>query len=109
MASRFFHGDTSNSESETSSDESIHSELSDNEKDNELQSSTQRPVKPSATKSAFSRFLRDENQSDDDEDGKRAVKSGKEKLMEELKTVVKFLNAGRKANDWISTLAGIHF
>jgi translation initiation factor 3 subunit C len=104
MSSRFFRGGSSDSDTETSSDESVYSE---EEQEVQAQGAVGgRFAKTSATRSAFSRFLRDEADSDDSDDNKRVVKSAKDKLLEDWRGSVAAIEAAKKEQDWVTIESG---
>lgn len=100
--SRFFHGGSSDSETETSSEEE--SVFSEEEQEVQVQGAVggrfTKAAAATATRSAFSRFLRDEADSDESDDGKRVVRSAKEKLFEDLKATIRAAENAKKINDW---------
>ena len=104
--SRFFTSGDSSSDSSSSDEEELYSEGEDQEEevddsseeeDDEDESSSDEDAGKGA-----SRFLRDaESESDsEDEDRSRAVRSAKDKRLEELEAVIKLIDNARKINDW---------
>jgi translation initiation factor 3 subunit C len=98
MNSRFFqsgYSDTSDSESSrTSSDYTSSSEDEQQEqKDQQKQ------------QSVFAKYLADDDSSDEDT-GKRVVKSAKQKLHEELEGIIKVINAAKDNSDFVTIQNG---
>jgi translation initiation factor 3 subunit C len=112
--SRFFHGAASESDSESSSEESA--VFSEEEEEEDIEASTPGIRVPSAyaktgsaagtAKTAFSRFLRDEESSDDESSKARVVRSAKDKMYDDLKVTIKSMENGKKINDWVAIQNG---
>ncbi|KAH9958163.1 eukaryotic translation initiation factor 3 subunit 8 [Lactifluus volemus] len=79
------HSDSSSSESESESEDD-----SDNEDE------TQKEAKPK------SRFLRDSDEEESDEEVKRVVKSARDKRLEEMEATGRTMDNALKINDWIA-------
>eukprot|EP00158_Paraphelidium_tribonemae_P009730 Partr_v1_DN28943_c4_g1_i12_m26094 putative Component of the eukaryotic translation initiation factor 3 (eIF-3) complex, which is involved in protein synthesis and, together with other initiation factors, stimulates binding of mRNA and methionyl-tRNAi to the 40S ribosome (By similarity) len=90
--SRFFHGGSSDSETETSSDDYS---STDSEEQEQIQAAPSGPQR-------FSRFLKDSDDSDE-EGGKRVVRSALDKSQEELRSIVKAIDLACDSEDWIGT------
>jgi translation initiation factor 3 subunit C len=96
MSSRFFHtGGSSDSSDYSSSDEYDSSD--DEQQQNDQQQQQQK-------QSAFSRFLADEDS--DEDSGKRVVKSAKQKLHEELLSIIKAIEGAKKQSDFVAVQNG---
>src|SRR4051794_20999383 len=117
--SRFFHGGLSDSET-SSSDEELYSDEEEEEEEDQESGSDEssddsdaseesggEPGAPSANRA--SRFLRTETNLDDsDEDeGKRVVKSAKDKRFDEIEGCIKLIENAEKINDWVVISQGI--
>lgn len=117
--SRFFRGGNSDSDSETTSDDSssVYSDADETALKSAVASAaasagpapTGYAAKASgAARSAFSRFLRNEDESDSDsDDGKRVVRSAKDKLFDELRITIRAVENGKKINDWLTVQGGM--
>jgi translation initiation factor 3 subunit C len=57
-------------------------------------------------KSAFSRFLRNEEGSDDEEGGKRVVRSAKDKFLDDLQSIIRSVDNAKKISDCIALQNG---
>lgn len=102
MASRFFRSATdSESETESSDNESFISdeELSSDEEEIEADDDLKGDDQPKKN-----RFLKggsdSEEDSEDEEGGRRQIKSQKDKRYEEMESCVKTIENGEKNNDW---------
>lgn len=102
MASRFFRSATdSESETESSDNESFISdeELSSDEEEIEADEDLKGDDQPKKN-----RFLKggsdSEEDSEDEEGGRRQIKSQKDKRYEEMESCVKTIENGEKNNDW---------
>ena len=109
--SRFFQGSDSDEDSSSSSDEEIYSEedeeqsdqdsqMEDNDEGDETEEEgSGDEARGPATRRAF--FLRDTiSDESDEEEGKRIVKSAKDKRLEEIEATSKAIENGGKINDW---------
>ena len=107
--SRFFQGSDSDTDSSSSSDEEIYSEqedeahsegMSEMDSDSEDEGSgSDEDHGPAATRD---RFLRGAQSDESDEDeGKRVVKSAKDKRLQEIEATTKLIENGGKINDWV--------
>ncbi|KAI3649510.1 hypothetical protein MP228_005142 [Amoeboaphelidium protococcarum] len=98
--SRFFRGGASDSESDSFTESETESEFSVDEQEvqQQQQQSQQQPQKTSA----FSKFLRNEADSDDDSDDgrKRVVKSAKDKFDDEVKAIVGSIDASMDEDEY---------
>ena len=83
------HSDSSSSESESESED---------ESDDE--GATQKESKPK------SRFLRDSDEEESDEEVKRVVKSARDKRLEEMEATGRTMDNALKINDWIAISTG---
>ncbi|KAG0132057.1 eukaryotic translation initiation factor 3 subunit 8 N-terminus-domain-containing protein [Tuber indicum] len=104
--SRFFHGGLSDSDT-TSSDEDLYSEEEEEEEASADESGSE-DESDEADKDddddAGLKFLSrggGGDDSSDEEDGKRVVKSAKDKRVEEIEGSIKLIENGEKINDWV--------
>ena len=84
------------SDSSSSSSESE----SDDEDDSEDDGAVRKETKPK------SRFLRDSDEEESDEEVKRVVKSARDKRLEEMEATGKAMDNALKINDWIAISSG---
>ena len=111
IMSRFFQGSDSDEDSSSSSDEEIYSEEDeeqsdqdsqmedDDEEDETEEEGSGDEDRGPAARRAF--FLRETVSDESDEDeGKRVVKSAKDKRLEEIEATSKAIENGGKINDW---------
>lgn len=114
--SRFFKGGLSDSDT-SSSDEELYSE--DEESEAEEGSSSEsgsedesEEAEESGDDEGGSRFLKGGRGGSDDEseedEGKRVVKSAKDKRLEEIEASIKLIENGQKINDWVVISAGAY-
>jgi translation initiation factor 3 subunit C len=117
--SRFFHGESSSSESGSSDEEELYSDSqneaaeesssddsSDDGSDSGSDSSSDEDGK---TKSGANKFLKsDDEESDESSDDERTtlVKSAKDKRIEELEATIKSIENAEKINDWAHISSG---
>lgn len=87
---------TANASDSSSSSESE----SEDEDDSEDEGSTHKEAKPK------SRFLRDSDEEESDEEIKRVVKSARDKRLEEMEATGKAMDNALKINDWIAISSG---
>jgi translation initiation factor 3 subunit C len=85
--------------SDSSSSSSSESE-SEDEGDSEDEGSAHKEAKPK------SRFLRDSDEEESDEEVKRVVKSARDKRLEEMEATGKAMDNALKINDWIAISSG---
>lgn len=110
--SRFFHGGMSDSESSSSDEEELYSEEEVSEEEgssSEEEGSAEDEADSDEDDDAEggSRFLIGAEELDSDEDdGKRTVKSAKDKRQEEIEAMIKAIENAQKINDWVSISAG---
>lgn len=114
--SRFFKGGLSDSDT-SSSDEELYSEEeeSEAEKGSSSESGSEdesEEAEESGDDEGGSRFLKggrggSDDESDEDE-GKRVVKSAKDKRLEEIEASIKLIENGQKINDWVVISAGVY-
>jgi translation initiation factor 3 subunit C len=108
--SRFFQGSDSDTETSSSSDEDIYSEHDDEEQldgdsdlgeedESEAEESSDNDDDPAARRNKFLRGAVASDESDEDE-GKRVVKSAKDKRLQEIEATSKAIENGGKINDW---------
>lgn len=113
--SRFFAGSDSDTDTSSSSDEDIYSEQEDEEQSEGLsdmdesseedESGSDEDRGPAAIRD---RFLRGAQSDESDEDeGKRVVKSAKDKRLQEIEATTKAIENGGKINDWVVISNGI--
>lgn len=109
--SRFFHGGLSDSES-SSSDEELYS-TEEEEEAGASESGSEDESEEAAEESdeeGGSRFLTHGggmgDDDSDEEDGKRVVKSAKDKRLEEIEGCIKLIENGEKINDWVAISGG---
>lgn len=114
--SRFFKGGLSDSDT-SSSDEELYSE--DEESEVEEGSSEEsgsedgsEEAEESGDDEGGSRFLKGGRGGSDDgseeDEGKRVVKSAKDKRLEEIEASIKLIENGQKINDWVVISAGAY-
>jgi translation initiation factor 3 subunit C len=108
--SRFFQGSDSDEDSSSSSDEEIYSDedeeqsdqdsgMDDDDEDETEEEGSGDEDRGPAARRAF--FLRETVSDESDEDeGKRVVKSAKDKRLEEIEATSKAIENGGKINDW---------
>lgn len=106
--SRFFQGSDSDTDSSSSSDEEIYSDqeneaqseglsdMGDDSEEDESEDDDERG--PAAIRDKFLRGAQSD-ESDEDE-GKRVVKSAKDKRLQEIEATAKAIENGGKINDW---------
>lgn len=104
MASRFFHG-SSDSDSDDSGSTTATTSSSDYSSDDSASSVAEESAPRSQQRSAFSRFLRNDD-SDSDGDEKRVVRSAKDKLWDDVRSIVKSMDNSKKINDWVNIQVG---
>jgi translation initiation factor 3 subunit C len=114
--SRFFQGSDSDTDSSSSSDEGIYSDQEDEQpsdvpfeledgSDDEEQGTEDEERGPAARRDFF---LKGAASDDSDEDeGKRVVKSAKDKRLQEIEATSKAIENGGKINDWTVISNGI--
>lgn len=112
--SRFFHGGLSDSDT-SSSDEDLYSEEEESEAEEGSSEESgsedeSQAAEDSEDDEGGSRFLKggrgvSDDESDEDE-GKRVVKSAKDKRFEEIEASIKLIENGQKINDWVVISAG---
>jgi len=110
--SRFFHGGLSDSDT-SSSDEDLYSEEEEEEEASADESGSEdesdEADKPDDDDNAGLKFLSrggGGDDSSDEEDGKRIVKSAKDKRLEEIEGSIKLIENGEKINDWVLISVG---
>lgn len=109
--SRFFHGGLSDSES-SSDEEELYS--GSEEESQEEESSAEESEAEEAGEEESSdeegggnKFLAGAQSDDsDDDEGKRTVKSAKDKRAEEIEGIIKLIENAKKINDWVVISAG---
>ncbi|KAJ3099826.1 Translation initiation factor 3 subunit c [Phlyctochytrium bullatum] len=111
--SRFFRaGSDSESESddysESESEQSV-SEVDDSEKDSDEGSDDDDQPKKASAPAGKNKFLKgaasDDDSSDEEEvqrKGKKVMRSAKDKRYDDMRSIVKLLNNGKKINDWVA-------
>lgn len=114
--SRFFKGGLSDSDT-SSSDEELYSEAEESEAEEGSSSESgsedeSEEAEESGDDEGGSRFLKggrggSDDESDEDE-GKRVVKSAKDKRLEEIEASIKLIENGQKINDWVVISAGAY-
>lgn len=115
MASRFFYGDNSDSETSSSEEEDVHEqpgseeESSDDEFDSDESDSSESDEEEA--RPGVSKFLHDGADSDEsDEEGKvTVVKSAKDKRLEGLENTIRLIDNAEKINDWVVIATGEFF
>jgi translation initiation factor 3 subunit C len=109
--SRFFQGSDSDEDSSSSSDEEIYSEEDEEQSDQDFQmedddegdetEEEEGSGDEDRGQDARKAFLRETVSDESDEDeGKRVVKSAKDKRLEEIEATSKAIENGGKINDW---------
>lgn len=108
--SRFFQGSDSDEDSSSSSDEEIYSEDDEEHSDRDFQMEDEDEEEGTEEEGsgdedrgldARRAFLRETVSDESDEDeGKRVVKSAKDKRLEEIEATAKAIENGGKINDW---------
>ncbi|EEB09757.1 translation initiation factor eIF3c [Schizosaccharomyces japonicus yFS275] len=106
--------EASDSEGESSESESESESEQESEEEESSEDEEERPkgpagflkttAKPDESKSAASKFLRGGESSDessDEEDGRRVVKSARDKRLEELDTCIQTIDSSSKSNKWV--------
>lgn len=109
--SRFFQGSDSDTDSSSSSDEEIYSDQEDEEQfDNDLEMDEDDEDESEAEGSGEedegaqkrNTFLRGAvSDESDEEEGKRVVRSAKDKRLQEIEATTKLIENGGKINDWV--------
>ena len=111
IMSRFFQGSDSDEDSSSSSDEEIYSEEDEEQSDQDFQmedddeedetEGEEGSGDEDRGQDARKAFLRETVSDESDEDeGKRVVKSAKDKRLEEIEATSKAIENGGKINDW---------
>jgi translation initiation factor 3 subunit C len=112
MSSRFFHGSSSDSDSDdsttTTGTGTSGTDSSSYGSSDESSSAHEESAARSQQRSAFSRFLRDDG-SDSDGDEKRVVRSAKDKLWDDVRSVLKNIDNSKKINDLVNIQNGRQF
>ena len=111
--SRFFAASSSGSDSDSDDDKSLTSD-SQFQSDSELSSVSSQSEKGPKFGGKGGKWLKRDNagsdsensSSDDDGDGKKVVKSARDKRFDELRSFVKVLLNGLKIRDWLSIQNG---
>lgn len=117
--SRFFHGGMSDSDTSSEEEEELYSEEeseeeeaeesgeedSEEEEESEEESDSDDDDKPNRFR--FGAGAADSDDSDDE--GRRVVKSAKDKRIEEIESSIKLIENAQKINDWVSISAGTFF
>lgn len=113
---KFFKGGLSDSDT-SSSDEELYSEAEESEAEEGSSSESgsedeSEEAEESGDDEGGSRFLKggrggSDDGSDEDE-GKRVVKSAKDKRLEEIEASIKLIENGQKINDWVVISAGAY-
>jgi translation initiation factor 3 subunit C len=114
--SRFFQGSDSDTDTSSSSDEEIYSEQEDEEHSEGLsgmeddsdsdESGSDEDRGPAAIRDRFLRGAQSDES--DEDDGKRVVKSAKDKRLQEIEATTKAIENGGKINDWVVISNGKH-
>jgi translation initiation factor 3 subunit C len=120
MASRFFHGGDSDSESSSSDEEELYSdqegkaEESGEDSDEEVQDSDDDSSSDESGKgTGANRFLKpsgggaDDSDESEDEDRVTVVKSAKDKRLEEVEATIKLIDNAERINDWAVISTGM--
>jgi translation initiation factor 3 subunit C len=115
--SRFFQGSDSDTDSSSSSDEEIYSDQDDEEQsdddlgmDDEDEDESEAEGSGEEDQGAQRRniFLRGAvSDESDEEEGKRVVRSAKDKRLQEIEATTKLIENGGKINDWVVISNGI--
>jgi translation initiation factor 3 subunit C len=115
--SRFFQGSDSDTDSSSSSDEEIYSDQEDEEQsDDDLEMDENDEDESEAEGSGEEDegaqrrniFLRGAvSDESDEEEGKRVVRSAKDKRLQEIEATTKLIENGGKINDWVVISNGI--
>ena len=111
MASRFFHGGDSDSESSSSDEEELYSDQEAKEEESEEESEEQDSEDESSSDESgkgtgANRFLKpsgggaDDSDESEDEDRVTVVKSAKDKRLEEVEATIKLIDNAERINDW---------
>lgn len=113
--SRFFKGGLSDSDT-SSSDEELYSEAEDSEVEEGSSSESgsedgSEEPEESGDDEGGSRFLKGGQGGSDDgsdvDEGKRVVKSAKDKRLEDIEASIRLIENGQKINDWVVISAGM--
>lgn len=118
MASRFFHGGDSDSESSSSDEEELYSDQEAKEEESEEDSDEQDSDDESSSDESgkgtgANRFLKpsgggaDDSDESEDEDKVTVVKSAKDKRLEEVEATIKLIDNAERINDWAVISTGI--
>jgi len=115
--SRFFQGSDSDTDSSSDEDEEIYSDQEDEEQsdddlemDNEDEDESEAEGSGEEDQGAQRRntFLRGAvSDESDEEEGKRVVRSAKDKRLQEIEATTKLIENGGKINDWVVISNGI--
>jgi translation initiation factor 3 subunit C len=111
--SRFFAASSSGSDSDSDSDNSLSSD-SQFQSDSELSSLSSQSEKGPKLGGKGGKWLKRDNSDSDsdggssDDDGKKVVKSARDKRFDELRSYVKVMHNGLKIKDWLSIQNGIY-
>jgi translation initiation factor 3 subunit C len=113
--SRFFQGSDSDTDSSSSSDDEIYSDQEDaplsdgpsemGDDSDEGESSEDEDRGPAARRDKFLKGV--ESDESDEDEGKRVVKSAKDKRLQEIEATSKAIDNGGKINDWVVVSNGI--
>ncbi|KAK9763258.1 Translation initiation factor 3 subunit c [Basidiobolus ranarum] len=102
--SRFFRGDSDSDSEDLTSSSSEESFYSSEEEKSDGEEEKEKDQSKTAAQGGLNRFMRGgvDEDSDDDEDVKRVVKSAKDKRYDEMTAAVKVIDNGLKINDWVT-------